>query len=100
MITATANEWSIEIGIDDQTLKRRITAVEGSQPKPREQISAKRIWNATQPDNEDPKQRLLLAQAIEQERINAVEAAELVKMSEVEELLSKHVVAPLRQRLL
>ena len=85
----------MERGEDPQTLRLGLQKL-GYIPKPRVKIPYRTIRKLDCID-EDPKRRLTLAQAIEQERINEVEAGELVRLGDVESAMVESVVLPLRQ---
>jgi len=94
-IQATLNAWATARGQRPPTLAEALRKI-GYIPKAGQQIPYHVIRKLDCID-EDPKRRLTLAQAIEQERINEVEAGELVRLGDVEAAMVESVVLPLRQ---
>jgi hypothetical protein len=100
MIQGTLNAWANSLGKDSDTLRRALARRKLKLPAPGAPVSARVIFDALANATDDPKQRLLTAQAVAAEFANRETAGELVRMSEVEKLLVAEVVLPLRTRLL
>jgi hypothetical protein len=98
MIVATLTAWSESYGMDEQTLKRKLTK-SGYVVKLREDISAKVVLNAIMGDKAEAEVRLKLAQAIDQERKNKIADGEMIPLAE-NLAWQDRTLMPIRQRLL
>lgn len=98
MIEATLNAWASAIGCDTQVLERRLVKF-GFDWKKGMLIPATSVLRAYYTDEDDPKKRLLTAQAKEKERENRIADKEICVLSDVEKLIWEHSLLPLRQSL-
>lgn len=100
MIEATVTAWANELGKDPDTIRRGFSRNGLKAPEKREKVRGRDVFNAVTDPEDDPKRRLLTAQAIEQERLNLEATGTVVQFSEVEKLITEFVLAPLSQALL
>jgi len=96
MVTATLNAWASEMGIDQQTLERRL--VRSGYTRPASgwgQVSFKKIYVAIMGDEQAEKIRNLKADADRKEREEQVAKGELFPMAELEPWLVQNYVQPM-----
>jgi hypothetical protein len=94
-ITATLNGWANALGKDPDTLRRALSK-RGHKPTVKgQQVSARIIFAALTKESEDPKQRLLLAHAVEQERENQLAEGRICAWEDVQALLQERLVGPM-----
>jgi hypothetical protein len=97
-LSATLDGWAMALTVDSQTLKRKLVRA-GAEVVPRKLYAASEIVAALLGDAHYEKVRNLKLDADKKERQAKQDSRELVRMVEVEALLSK-VLQPMREQLL
>src|ERR1041385_1717747 len=96
MVAATLNAWASEMGIDQQTLERRLVRAGYTRPASGwGQASFKKIYVAIMGDEQAEKIRNLKADADHKERKDHVPKGELYPMAELEPWLVQNYVQPM-----
>ena len=99
MIRATLSAWATSLAKEPRTLLR-ILHKAGFKTSPRQKITAADIFTALTQGELELKRRLLAAQAQEKERENAEAERQLVRIRDVEKIITEKIIIPLRQLLI
>jgi len=96
-ISSTLFDWSMNLGIDSTTLKRRLN--EQSIDYDPASLSAQQVFKAMYGDKEAAMTKKLLAESAKVERENRVADGELLELPAIEKKLWVDLLAPLRLQL-
>jgi len=100
VIRGTVSAWATSLGKEPRTLERLLVRAGLPKPHPRFTVTASAIFAALLGDEMALKRRLTLAQAEAQERENREAEGQLIRLVEVEKILSERVILPLRELLM
>lgn len=97
MILATLNAWANELGVDPDTIRRALSKNGLPAVAKGAKVRCRDVVSALHSRHDDPKQRLLEAQAIEQEALNAEREGVTTEWDKVELVLNQYFISPLVQ---